>query len=101
MRKKFEGQFYALGQRGSDYCNQQRFWPLSGEGKPLWEFKEHDHRLYCFRKLTDRAQKSITVVLFGGWIKDKKGKTEEEKRKIETAMNIYNEFSQEYPGFQG
>jgi len=101
MLKRFRGQFHALGQIGSDYCNQQRFWPLSGEGKPLWEFKEHDHRLYCFRKITGLTTKTISVVLFGGWIKDKRGKTEEEKQKVRTAISIYKEFSQEYPGFEG
>lgn len=101
MRKRFRGQFYALGQIGSEYCNHERFRPLTGDGKPLWEFKEFDHRLYCFRQPTNRIPGSVTIVLFNGWIKDKKGKRDEEKREITRAMNLYKEFSQEHPGFQG
>lgn len=101
MRKRFAGQFCALGQYGLPYHNQERFRALGGDGKPLWEFKEHDHRVYCFRQPTKLIPGSVTIVLFNGWIKDKKGKTGEEKREIDRALNLYSEFSQEYPGFQG
>lgn len=88
--------FHALSNHGgSAFCNQQRFWPLRPPGKPLWEFKEHDHRLYCFRQPNQRA---VTVVLFNGWIKQKKGKTKQEDREIERAQGYYAEFMHEYPG---
>jgi hypothetical protein len=96
MLKKFNGQFDALTKLGADYCNHQRFFPLKGEGKPLWEFKEHDHRLYCFRRIL-RAN-MILVVLFSGWVKDKEGKTERENREIRKALDLYVEFSKELPG---
>jgi hypothetical protein len=95
MQKKFKGQFDALTKIGAGYCNQQRFWPLHGNGKPLWEFKEHDHRLYCFRIVKGS---SITVVLFNGWTKDKKGKTEREAREIQRALDVHAEFMEEFPG---
>jgi hypothetical protein len=94
MLKKFAGQFDALTKMPK-YSNQQRFWPLSEKGKPLWEFKEHDHRIYCFRSLVGN---SVVIVLFNGWIKDKKGKTEKETREIEKAQTVYSEFLQEFPG---
>jgi hypothetical protein len=37
-------------------------------------------------------------VLFNGWIKDKEGKTDREKREIEKAIDLYTEFSEEFPG---
>ena len=95
MGKKFYGLFDALTKIGSDYCNHERFRPLHDAGKPLWEFKQHDHRLYCFRHA---FEKSIHVVLFNGWIKEKRGKTEEENRQIVRAKDLYQEFMTEYPG---
>lgn len=80
---------------GARYNNQQRFWSLSGNGKPLWEFKEHDHRLYCARLV--KGEK-IIVVLFNGWIKDKPGKTERETREIQKALDLYKEFNCEFHG---
>ena len=93
MQRRFFGQFDALTKVPS-YCNQQRFRPLSGKGKPLWEFKEFDHRLYCFRKVVGTM---IVVVLFSGWVKDKEGKTEKETREIEKAQDLYAEFIREFP----
>jgi len=96
MRKKFVGQFRALVvDQGAKYCNQQRFWPLHGNGKPLWEFKEHDHRLYCFRRVEDDG--TVTIVLFNGWVKDKDGKTDREQREIEKALDLHKEFLREFP----
>ncbi|MGO4882189.1 MAG: hypothetical protein ACLP59_15355 [Bryobacteraceae bacterium] len=78
MRRRFDGQLDALSKDGGgvQYENQQRFHALHGDGKPLWEFKEHDHRLYCAR--LQRGTDRLDVVLFSGWIKDKKGRTEKE-----------------------
>src|SRR5271166_1723150 len=84
MRKRFAGQFDAVSKMGSEYENHQRFTPLRGSGKPLWEFKEHDHRLYCFRQI--REARAVLIVLFSGWIKQKTGKTEKEQREIERAL---------------
>lgn len=97
MDKKFAGSFVALMKMGGDYCNQQRFWGLRGAGKPLWEFKEHDHRLFCHRYVV-QASKSIQVFLLCGWVKDKRGRTGKEDREIEKAKALYEEFLLEYPG---
>jgi hypothetical protein len=95
MRKRFAGQFDTLTKLGSEYCNQQRFWGLHGSGKPIWEFKEHDHRLYCVRQV---VQQFVTVILLNGWVKQKKGRTEHEDREIERALCLYSEFLQESLG---
>lgn len=95
--KKFKGSFNALATMGAKYVNHERFKPLSDAGKPLWEFKEHGHRLYCFRK-QDEGNASITVVLFNGWEKDKKGRTKEEDTRIATARALLDEFLVEFPG---
>ena len=99
MRKKISGQFDALTKMGSTYVNDQRFRPLHGRGKPLWEFKEHDHRLYCFRSVIPGSS-SVVVVLFSGWVKQKAGRSGIEDREIEKAMSLYNEFLSEFPGGQ-
>jgi hypothetical protein len=96
MAKRFKGQFDALTKIGEKFCNQQRFWPLRDHGKPLWEFKEHDHRLYCVRKISRNG--SMTIVLLNGWIKGKEGKTDKEAREIDKALTLYNEFLVEFPG---
>jgi hypothetical protein len=59
------------------------------KSKPLWEFKEHDHRLYCFRK---QQGSRVDIILFNGWIKDKAGKSIEEGRHIGTALAYYAEY---------
>ena len=98
MRKRFDGQIRALtvDGGGTQYENHQRFRPLGGKGKPLWEFKEHDHRIYCTR--IPRKPPAMDVVLFNGWIKDKEGKSKQEEREIEKAISLYNDFLAEYPG---
>jgi hypothetical protein len=95
MRQRFKGQFHSLSGTGSKYVNQERFWPLRNEGKPLWEFKEHDHRLYCCRVLKEQQ---MIVVLFNGWVKDKEGKAKQEKREIQKALDLYAEFIEEFNG---
>lgn len=98
MRSRFIGQMDALSKEGggSSYENHQRFRPLRAKGKPLWEFKEHDHRLYCAR--FSRRDGRVDIILFNGWTKDKQGKTEREDREIEKAQSLYTEFLREYPG---
>src|SRR5262249_8221290 len=95
MRKRFAGQFDALTKIGSAYCNHQRFRPLSGVGKPLWEFKEFDHRVYCSRI---QAKSFLLIVLLSGWIKDKSGRTDKENREIAKALSLYAEFLEERSG---
>ena len=74
---------------GAEYYISQRFKALIGDGKPLWEFKEHDHRLYCERRVIDG--KRVSVVLLSGWIKDKKGKSKREKNEVATAQTLLRE----------
>jgi hypothetical protein len=97
MLKKFKGQFDALTKMGADYCNYERFKSLGGAGKPLWEFKEFDHRLYCHRRVTSSVT-SVEIVLLNGWVKEKRGRTEKEDREITRAQSLYSEFLEEYPG---
>ena len=89
FKKKFKGSFDALSKTGAQYCNAQRFKPLIGDGKPLWVFKEHDHRLYCERRVVDG--KGVSVVLLSGWIKDKKGQNKREKNEVATAQALLGE----------
>jgi len=92
MQRKFAGQFDALTKVGPTYCNSQRFRPLGGLGKPLWEFKEFDNRLYCARLV---VKEKIIVVIFNGWTKDKEGRTAREDREIQRAQVLYEEFLNE------
>ncbi|MFL6199143.1 MAG: hypothetical protein ACJ76J_08205 [Thermoanaerobaculia bacterium] len=89
MSNKFRGAFHALTVQGKDYVNDQRFKPLTKKGKPLWEFKEHDHRLYCARIVRGNA---VEIVLLHGWSKDKKGPSKEEDQQVATAMALYEEY---------
>lgn len=93
MVRKFKGQFDAVTKCGAAYCNDQRFTPLRGDGKPLWEFKEFDHRLYCCRRVIPPNR--VVLVLFSGWAKQKKEKTDREKREIQRAMDLHDEFMKE------
>lgn len=97
MRQRFKGQFHALSTSVSpvSYVNQERFRPLQKDGKPLWEFKEHDHRLYCCRAVKGPR---LIVVLLNGWVKDKEGKGKQEAREIQKALNLYAEFIEELNG---
>ena len=97
MRTRFQGQMGALTKDsgGMAYENHQRFCPLHKAGKPLWEFKEFDHRLYCAR--IPRENGAMDIVLFNGWKKDKKGRTDREDREIERAITLHREFLAEYP----
>ena len=97
MANRFKGSFLAIMHTGADYCNDVRFKPLRREGRPLWEFKEHGHRLFCHRHVL-RDSKFVLIVLFNGWDKDKSGRSKEEDREIEHAKRLYEEFLIEYPG---
>lgn len=87
--KRLRGSFQALTVMGREYVNSERFKPLSKSGKPLWEFKEHAHRLYCVRTVRGNA---IEVILLHGWIKEKEGQSKEEDRHIATAIALYEEY---------
>jgi hypothetical protein len=89
FEKKFKGSFDAVTQMGSKYYNRERFKSLTGTGKPLWEFKEFDHRLYCYREC---AGDYVRVILLSGWEKQKKCKTREENSHIETAKRHLEEY---------
>ena len=68
-RRKFNGNFDTLLELGLQYTrNPQRFKAIDN---PLWEFKEHDHRLYCLRKPVGNH---VYAVLLHGWTKDKSGR---------------------------
>jgi|SRR5580704_4937965 hypothetical protein len=96
-RNKFDGPFFTITRMGAKYCNDVRFKQLHGRGKPLWEFKEHAHRLYCLRQVLQGGI-FVNIVLFYGWAKKSAGRTEKEDREIQKAVDLYNEFLQEYPG---
>jgi hypothetical protein len=73
---------------GPGYQNPYRFTPLHGAGKPLWEFKEFDFRLYCVRTVTGDF---VWVGRRSGWEKQKRGKSREEAAEIERAQRLYGE----------
>jgi hypothetical protein len=77
---------------GTSYVNQERFKPLRDQGKPLWEFKEHDHRLYCVRTVIGA---SVEIVLLSGWVKDKEGKSKEELTQVKKALQLLEEYESE------
>lgn len=93
MWGRFKGSFDAVTKMGARYQNRERFTPLHEEGKPLWEFKEHDHRLYAIRRQI--GPRAVQVILLNGWVKDKSGKSREEKVKIRTALSYYGEYCKE------
>lgn len=65
---------------------------MHAKGRPLWEFKEFGHRLYCIR-IVD-FQGSVKIVLLNGWKKDKAGKASEEKTEIEKGRRLLAEYEQ-------
>ena len=90
-RKKFLGQFDALAKCGTDIpVMRERYKPLLGDGKPLWEFKEHGDRIYCERLVIDGNR--VLITLFNGWSKDKSGRTKREDTEIQRAQYLYQEF---------
>jgi hypothetical protein len=90
-RKKFMGQFDALAKHGTDIpVIPERYKPLTGDGKPLWEFKQHDDRIYCERLVV--GGNKVLIMLFNGWTKDKAGRTRREDIEIVKAQNLYQEF---------
>lgn len=97
FQTRFRGSFDVLAKTGCDYESYVRFRSLHNEGKPLWEFKEHAHRIYAAREIftigEGRDQQKIAVViLFNGWKKGKDGKAKEEKIRIATAQTLYAEY---------
>ena len=95
MSSRFDGSFGGVTQIGARYVNSQRFKPLKDKGKPLWEFKEFDHRLFCLRR---QHGEEVTVVLLSGWVKDKGGRSKEEEREISRAHGLADELWAEHGG---
>lgn len=98
-QNKFKGSFETFTKLGAEYENRERFTPLHRDGRPLWEFKEHGHRIYAVREVfvvgNGTNEKNIAVaVLLSGWKKGKEGKaTKEEKIQIASAITLYNEYA--------
>jgi len=91
--KKFHGEFRSIVlHKGAEYVNGQRFTPLKGDGKPLWEFKQFDNRLYCIRDVDGPC---VTIMLLSGWIKDKEGKSKQERTEIVRAIDLLKEYTAE------
>ena len=63
-----------------DIPTHQRFKPFTNMAS-RFGVKESDHRLYCHRQVL--AANALYIVLFNGWVKQKKGKTDKEQREIE------------------
>jgi hypothetical protein len=57
----------------------------------MWEFKEHDHRIYCLRTVSGTI---VDIVLLSGWIKDKT-RGREERAEIDKAKNLLRELEAE------
>lgn len=94
-RNKLKGEFMAVTIKGRSHENHQRFRALKDKGKPLWEFKEFDHRVYCCRICT--GEKVECILLFG-WTKQKSGKSREEDAAIASAKRLYDEYQLEKTG---
>jgi hypothetical protein len=66
------GAFDSIVKNGTDIpALPQRYKPLTGDGKPLWEFKEHGDRIYCERLIVNGNK--VLITLFNGWSKGKEG----------------------------
>lgn len=92
LLSRFRRVFAQFGQEGWSTASQLSFKPLNGNGKGIWTFKEHDHRLMCFRG-PDQGSRE-TVVLLSGWVKDKDAGlagSNEERREIEKALTLRSE----------
>jgi hypothetical protein len=87
-RRKFESSFGAVSEVGAEYRNRERFTRLRDSGSPLWEFKEHEHRLYCIRR---QVRDHVYVVLLDSGKKAKTGKSRLESRAIEHAQTLRQE----------
>lgn len=85
--KKFEISFGALAKLGHEYENGESFTALQHDGKPLWEFKEHELRLYCLRR---QVGNSVYVVLLNGWSK-RANRSRQQTRAIERAQSLRRE----------
>lgn len=97
-KKAFLGEFQSIVvHKGASYQNHVRFKPLRDPGKPLWEFKESDHRLYCLRTVEGKC---VEIVLLNGWIKDKEGRSKQEDNEIERAVNLLREYQDTRGGKQ-
>lgn len=83
-RKKFDFSFLALVKLGCEYENGQSFTALQRDGRPLWEFKEHELRLYCLRK---RIGDRVYAVLLNGWSKGA-NKSQRQTKQIERAQSL-------------
>lgn len=98
VRAKFEGTFAAVTKMGDRLHFHERFTLLRGNGKPLWEFKQHAHRLYCLRIVTNSAG-SVKIILLSGWKKDKAGKgRNEEGEEIKKAQRLREEYEKRVTG---
>jgi hypothetical protein len=85
------GAFDSIVKNGTDIpVLPQRYKPLTGDGKPLWEFKEHGDRIYCERLIINGNQ--VLITLFNGWSKGKEGRTNREDTEIAKAKTLYQEF---------
>lgn len=91
-QNKLKGEFGAVVLRGRKHENQHRFKALTGKGKPLWEFKEFDHRIYCARECRGEW---VEVVLLYGWTKQKSGRSREEDAEIAKALRLLDEYESE------
>lgn len=79
---------HALCVMGEQYVNDNRFKPLKGEDRPLWEFRERDLRVYCIRIVRGN---SVDVILLYGWYKNK-GTAKEESRHLQRAHALHAEY---------
>jgi hypothetical protein len=76
---------------GPSYRNDERFKALKGDGKPLWEFKEFKHRIYCYR---EEIGNFVRATLLSGHVKTKNG-DKRETLDIEKAKRLLQELLEE------
>jgi hypothetical protein len=89
LQNKFNGLFDAFVKQGAVFENYIEFKLLHGKGKPLWEFKQHEPRIYTVRERF--GERFAIAVLLDGWVKGKSGKGKEEKTRIASAITLYHD----------
>lgn len=99
MFKRFNRTFQRFCAEGMSIAENTTFKPMSLDGKGIWAFKEHDHRLLCFRgpdsvdqpaNPGEAGKTRQQIVLLLGWVKDKSDSLEE-RAQVDRAQALREE----------
>jgi predicted DNA-binding transcriptional regulator AlpA len=70
LLQRFQRSFVRFADSGYAIAANNVFKPNTEEGRGIWSWKEHDHRLLSFRAPDLASGKQVNVLLTG-WVKDK------------------------------